>query len=841
MKRYLIALIALSAWCAHAQVTPNLNLNLPVSGSSGWGDKINANSSMLDSYLSGVNPLPAITLSGAITAPTQAATKAYVDAHSFTLTTTGSSGPATLSANVLNIPQYSGASMVYPGAGVAVSTGSAWGTSLTLATVATTGAYADLSGKPTIPAAQVSSDWNSSTSPTQILNKPTLASVAVSGAYGDLSGKPTLGTAAAQPTSAFDAAGAASAAQTAATAAFTGDVTKSAGSFVTTVPKLTNAVITPAAGGPLTLDYAGKHVGLQKIGKMFVFGDSFTRGLGVNPYSLTMIGLLQRDVPATIYNLSIGSTETQQYGTQIVNGFDPDPNQTNVSVLSGEENNPNCGGVNACVQHYQQAQSFNLAWLTIPFTNRVMASNCTRTSGSWTYFGVAAVVLPTLTMQQSPGTNQEPFAGTPVLTCTVTTTTATTKIGISEVVATGQSGSFTATIDGSPITDGCTGTTTFNATPCSAFANGQTQGLYRQEYSVTPATSHTIVFTATGSPIIHSVDFAVPNAANNNVVFQFATNAAWANFAALNTALSGVISTFQADGLPVNFVDVVNGVTLNGTTYAVNGTTDVATTATATCSASNNAKHPNSCGHEHYREALQAAEYSALGPSGSTGFVFSSPNLDASTSGGDIAFYGPVVTKELGAAIPSATTIAPQFGVVHISGTTPVAIMTAPPVCLQLYNDCYVTLIFDSAGGSLVAGTQIGAFKFAYTAPAAGSAVTVVYGQNSLWTISNAGLPPTVFSITTGATPVINMALGSMQTITLSANAAPTLTNLVAGQKLSLEICQPASGGPWTWTPPAAMHGSTTITTTASQCTTQSFTSYNGTTLVADNSAAVVP
>lgn len=50
----------------------------------------------------------------------------------FTLTTTGSSGPATYSSNVLNIPQYSGSSMVYPGAGVANSTGSAWGASYTV-------------------------------------------------------------------------------------------------------------------------------------------------------------------------------------------------------------------------------------------------------------------------------------------------------------------------------------------------------------------------------------------------------------------------------------------------------------------------------------------------------------------------------------------------------------------------------------------------------------------------------------------------------------------------------------------------------------------------------------
>ncbi len=43
-----------------------------------------------------------------------------------------------------------------------------------LAVVATTGAYSDLSGKPTIPAAQVNSDWNAVSGLAQILNKPTV-------------------------------------------------------------------------------------------------------------------------------------------------------------------------------------------------------------------------------------------------------------------------------------------------------------------------------------------------------------------------------------------------------------------------------------------------------------------------------------------------------------------------------------------------------------------------------------------------------------------------------------------------------------------------------------------
>lgn len=63
-----------------------------------------------------------------------------------------------------------------------------------LASVATSGSYNDLSNKPIIPAAQVNSDWNANSGVAQILNKPTLATVATTGAYSDLSGKPTIPT-----------------------------------------------------------------------------------------------------------------------------------------------------------------------------------------------------------------------------------------------------------------------------------------------------------------------------------------------------------------------------------------------------------------------------------------------------------------------------------------------------------------------------------------------------------------------------------------------------------------------------------------------------------------------
>ena len=54
---------------------------------------------------------------------------------------------------------------------------------------------AQILNKPTIPAAQVNSDWNANSGVAQILNKPSLATVATSGSYNDLIDKPVTSSA----------------------------------------------------------------------------------------------------------------------------------------------------------------------------------------------------------------------------------------------------------------------------------------------------------------------------------------------------------------------------------------------------------------------------------------------------------------------------------------------------------------------------------------------------------------------------------------------------------------------------------------------------------------------
>ena len=79
-----------------------------------------------------------------------------------------------------------------------------------------------------------------------------------------------------------------------------------------------------------------------------------------------------------------------------------------------------------------------------------------------------------------------------------------------------------------------------------------------------------------------------------------------------------------------------------------------------------------------------------------------------------------------------------------------------------------------------------------------------------------------------GATPLIDAAHRDF-TITLSANATPTVAGITAGTDLNVQVCQPASGGPYSWTWPAAFQGGFDASAiTAGTCAEQHFHSFDG-------------
>jgi hypothetical protein len=120
-----------------------------------------------------------------------------------------------------------------------------------LATVATSGAYSDLSGTPTLATVATTGAYS------DLSGTPTLATVATTGAYSDLSGTPTLGTASAE------------------------DVGTSAGNVV----QLNGSAQLPAVDGSLLTNVSASVAALDDVGDVTITGVSNTQVIKYNSTS----------------------------------------------------------------------------------------------------------------------------------------------------------------------------------------------------------------------------------------------------------------------------------------------------------------------------------------------------------------------------------------------------------------------------------------------------------------------------------------------------------------------------------------------------------------------------
>jgi len=194
-----------------------------------------------------------------------------------------------------------------------------------LATVATSGDYDDLLNKPTIPSAQVNSDWNAVSGVAEILNKPSLATVATSGAYSDLTGTPSI------PSSFSDLTGTISTAQIANNAVTDVKIDLTSFTMTSNVATLNTTYITSGSARWI------------KLGRMVL--------LNISDWTITA------NIPSNSTTLAISNipkaSEYSSYGHYVINapsrkirlGFNSDRTSLNFFWASGAAASEMCGQI----------------------------------------------------------------------------------------------------------------------------------------------------------------------------------------------------------------------------------------------------------------------------------------------------------------------------------------------------------------------------------------------------------------------------------------------------------------------------------------------------------------
>lgn len=280
---------------------------------------------------------------------------------------------------------------------------------------------------------------------------------------------------------------------------------------------------------------------------------------------------------------------------EAINQFWPNvqPNYTRTPsiVIEAGVNDANSGGV-PYEQNYQQTLQGMVAGAAIPPSNKVWGNNCTVTGA-----GGASLFTTIPGIQGSQSTTN----GT-IWTCTVG---GGTKVDVAWWASDSNGGVASLSVDG----QGCPGgLSTLNAfglnSTAIATVNGTTTSIFDTQCTVTTSSSHSVIITTTsatgagnkfafifaGTPYLSTGVVSPPPVYVVGVPFQN-VDAKSATTAAFNTIANTIVTTYSAEGLPVQFVNLrgfVNSTTDMQTTVSVlNGyqvTDGACTAASTTCS-----------------------------------------------------------------------------------------------------------------------------------------------------------------------------------------------------------------------------------------------------------------
>jgi len=196
---------------------------------------------------------------------------------------------------------------------------------------------------------------------------------------------------------------------------------------------------------------------------------------------------------------------------------------------------------------------------------------------------------------------------------------------------------------------------------------------------------------------------------------------------------------------------------------------------------------------------------------------------------GNVNLLGPSGSSMTAYGIQFPLTVS-AAGIAHVSAlSSAVAQMTFSAVNLASAD---VTGLLPHANIASTAVTP-GSYTNANITIAADGTITLAANG------TGGGGCPTVTTLS-GTTPVIT-ATNCLQTITLSGNTTPTITGIALSQHIVFRVCQPTSGGPYSWTWPSGVNGGMTGigTMPANTCALQAFDSFNGTTLESESLGAI--
>lgn len=254
------------------------------------------------------------------------------------------------------------------------------------------------------------------------------------------------------------------------------------------------------------------------------------------------------------------------------------------TIMNSTNDALNCGTSASCQQTFTYSMNFEVAQVGIPQEDQVAANSSFCSSSGFAADGNFPFGMQTTTNGAT-------------LTCTLITTNSTSTIYNGFLRTTGSSGSITVTVDG----QSCRGDNTLTSSGYATTGNGQSKDLSAGRCSGIAAGTHHVVFTSTSggsSEIIFTgapttalaTAFAPPSIYVGGTPYE-SGDAGEPNTGIYDALTQSLVTTWQADGLPVTFVNIRNY--LNTTTSFTGGVVG------NTSWASSNALpiHPGPLGH----------------------------------------------------------------------------------------------------------------------------------------------------------------------------------------------------------------------------------------------------